>query len=210
MKDRLTILLFLALIATTVLAVDDIAVMGLIADKAILKVDGKHRVIHIGESTVEGVRLISIAEDRRNITLAIDGIEKRYRLGVGTNTGGGSAKIIADNSGMYRANGKINGKPIPFIVDTGATYVSLSKKQAAQLGISYQKSNKTGKAETANGLVDIYIVTLDKVELEGVTLTNIEAAIHEGEFPNAVLLGMSFLNKVKMNREGNILLLSHP
>jgi aspartyl protease family protein len=190
-------------------AVEDIAVMGLIADKAILKVDGKHRVIHIGESTAEGVQLNSISEDRRNITLSVNGIEKQYRLGVGTNTGGGSAKIVADNSGMYRANGKINGKPIPFIIDTGATYVSLSKKQAVQLGISYQQSTKTGKAETANGLVDIYIVTLDKVELDGIALTNIEAAIHEGEFPNAALLGMSFLNKVKMNREGNLLLLSH-
>ena len=50
---------------------------------------------------------------------------------------------------------------------------------------------------------------LDKVELDGITLTNVEAAIHEGEFPNAALLGMSFLKKVKMNREGNILLLSH-
>ncbi len=183
--------------------------MGLIADKAILKVDGKHRVIHIGESTIEGVRLISISDDRRNITLAVDGIEKRYRLGVGTDTGGGSAKIIANDSGMYRANGKINGKPVPFIIDTGATYISLSKKQAEQLGISYQQSTKNGQAETANGVVDIYIVTLDKVELDGIALTNIEAAIHEGEFPNAALLGMTFLNKLKMNREGNILLLSH-
>lgn len=186
-------------------AVEDIAVMGLIADKAILKVDGKHRVVRMGETTVEGVKLVSISDDRRKVRLSIGGIEESYRLGVGTNTGGGSAKIVADNAGMYRANGKINGKPIPFIIDTGATYVSLSKLQADQLGIDYQQSTKKGKAETANGLVDVYIVTLDKVQLDGITLSNVEAAIHDGEFPKAALLGMSFLNKIKMNREGNLL-----
>ena len=61
---------------------------------------------------------------------------------------------------MYRANGKINGKSIPFIIDTGATYVSLSKQQAEQLGIDYQQSTRTGKAETANGLVDILSLCL--------------------------------------------------
>ncbi len=193
---------------SVVFAEENIAVMGLIGEKALLRIDGKHYQLRIGESSLDGVVLIAISSDRRGVVLEINGIEKSYRLGSGTNTTSGTAKIIADRSGLYRTEGKINGKPVSFIIDTGASHVSLSQKQAEQLAINYKQSTKTGKAETVNGIVDVHIIMLNEVEVGDIALSNVEASVHDGDFDSAVLLGMSFLKQIKIKREGDVLELS--
>lgn len=205
LKKILFILLNAFAFNITVYAIEDIAVMGLIADKAILRVNGAHRIIKHGEVSVDGLRLLEISENRKSITLEVNGEKRIYRLGHGTNTGVATAKLPADSAGMYRTTGKINNISVPFIIDTGATYVSLNKNMAEELGINYINSPKTGKAETANGFVKVYIVELDSVQIGDIILKNVEATIHDGDFPTIALLGMSFLKQVNMKREGNIL-----
>jgi aspartyl protease family protein len=61
------------------------------------------------------------------------------------------------------------------------------------LGIDFKNNSRVAESETANGLVTIYIVKLASVEIGGIKINNVEVAIHEGEFPSQVLLGMSFL-----------------
>ncbi|MCZ6804743.1 MAG: TIGR02281 family clan AA aspartic protease [Proteobacteria bacterium] len=186
-------------------AVDDIAVMGLIKDKVILRIDGAHHVIKKNGPSIKGIKLIEIGKNRKTVTLEVDGIIKTYRLGHGTNTAASTVKLAADSTGIYKTSGKINNKQVLFIIDTGATYVSLNSNTAAELGIDFINSGKTAKAETANGLVSVYIVYLDSVEIGEIKINNVEAVIHEGDFPTMVLLGMSFLKQLKMEREGNIL-----
>ncbi len=72
-------------------------------------------------------------------------------------------------------------------------------------GIDFKNNSRVAESETANGLVTIYIVKLASVEIGGIKINNVEVAIHEGEFPSQVLLGMSFLKQIKMEREGSIL-----
>ena len=65
------LILLLYLFSFSALATDDIAVIGLIGDKAILKINGVHHIVPEGESTPEGIYFLGIADDRRNVTLGI-------------------------------------------------------------------------------------------------------------------------------------------
>jgi len=211
MKANLLVLstiISILLFSLSVYANSDIAVMGLIKDKVILRIDGSHFTIAKDEAPINGVQVLNISNDRKVVTLKRNGEIKNYRLGHGTNTAVASIKLQADSSGIYRTTGKINNKELSFLIDTGATFVSLSSVIAAELGIDYKSSSKTAKAETANGIVTVYRISLDSVEVGGIKIKNVEAAIHEGEFPSLVLLGMSFLKNLTMEREGDILSLS--
>ena len=104
------------------------------------------------------------------------------------------------------ATGTINGAPIKFLVDTGASNVALAAADAKRMGIDFLNAPR-GYSNTANGLASIWIVKLDTVSINGVTLHNIDATIHEQPMPFA-LLGMSFLNRMDMKREGDIMTLT--
>lgn len=202
---KLIISIILASFCTIANAVDDIAVMGLIKDKVILRINGTHHTLKKEDTFIDGVKLISIGKNRKTVTLEVNGVVKKYRLGHGTKTATSTVKLSSDSGGVYRTTGKINNKQVNYIVDTGATLVSLNSSLAIELGIDYKNTSKTAKSETANGLVDVYIVTLDSVETGAIKIKNVEAAVHEGNFPTAVLLGMSFLKQLKMEREGEVL-----
>lgn len=192
--------LFLVFIIVSLCTVaeEGIAVMGLIGDKAMMKINGAHRTLSIDETSPEGVTLLSIDAKRRYVMLDINGKREKYLLGVGTDSGSQSVIIKPDEVGMYRINGKINDKEVPFIVDTGATFVTINKNVADRLDIDESDAKLKGTAETANGEIPIYVVSMDKIEIAGLTIKNVDVAVHEGEYPSKVLLGMSFLKKVKM------------
>jgi aspartyl protease family protein len=78
---------------------------------------------------------------------------------------------------------------------------------ARSLGINFRYLGKRGFASTANGTAPFYHVTLDKVKVGEIELTNVAAAVMEGNSPTEVLLGNSFLNRVQMQRDGQVLLL---
>jgi aspartyl protease family protein len=198
-------LLFSLLCSSLVFAAEDIAVMGLIKDKAILRINGIHFTIKKGDASANGVQLIDIDKNRKAVTLKVNDEIKKYRLGHGTATAVATVKLSTDASGVYRTTGKINNKPVNYIVDTGATFVSLNSNMATELGVDYKNASKKAHSETASGLVQVYLVTLDSVEIGTIKINNVEAAVHEGEFPTMVLLGMSFLKKLKIEREGAIL-----
>jgi aspartyl protease family protein len=191
--------------SSIIFAIEDIAIMGLIKDKVILRIDGVHFTIKKDEPPIRGVQLIEIQKNRKTVTLKIDNEIKKYRLGHGTDTAISTVKLASDSSGVYKATGKINNKRVNYIVDTGATLVSLNSVVATELGIDYKNTSKIAQSETANGLIDVYIVKLNSVELGDIKINNVEAAVHEGNFPTMVLLGMSFLKQLKMEREGDIL-----
>jgi aspartyl protease family protein len=90
-----------------------------------------------------------------------------------------------------------------FIVDTGATFVSLGRSDALKAGIDITKG-EPAMMQTANGIVRAWKVRLDTVRVGDVTLRNIEGIVHGNDMPIA-LLGMSFLNRMEMRRDGTIL-----
>ena len=118
-----------------------------------------------------------------------------------------SVTLAADSRGHFVVDGQVNGAHVRFLVDTGATFVSLPSGDAARLGIDL-RSARRGISQTANGPVTVYRTTLESVTVGGVTLYNVEAAIHDSRGLDIALLGMSFLNRTEMRRDGGSLTLT--
>ena len=189
----------------------DISVMGLFSGKAVLTIDGgKPRTLSAGQTTPEGVKLVSATSE----AAVIEFEGRRQSLGVGhgtrvasapTASSAGRTTILADSRGHFFATGAINGVSVRFMVDTGATTVSLSSADAGKLGINY-RSGKRAHSQTANGPISVYVVQLDSVRVGDITLNNVLGTVSEGP-GHVALLGMSFLNRTQMNRDGDTLTL---
>jgi aspartyl protease family protein len=183
----------------------DVNVVGLFNGKAMVSINGgKHRVIAVGETSPEGVKLIS--SNSTTAVLEIDG--KRQNLGMGksasipSSEGGGnqSAVLTADFRGHFVTTGNINGASARMVVDTGASMVSMGRDEAQRLGISYLNGER-GRVSTANGVVPAYRVTLDTVRVGNLTLNQVDGLVQESSMPY-VLLGMSFLKRLEIKQDG--------
>jgi aspartyl protease family protein len=186
-------------------------VVGLFPGKAVVVINGQApRTIRVGEKTAEGVTLLSTASN--SATLNIDG--KRIELEVGQlfaapakSRGAQSITLPADSGGHFLTVGQVNGKSVQFLVDTGASAISLSAGFAQGAGIDYRKGQR-GFVQTANGVTAAYRVMLDSVRLGDITLYQVEGVVIEGAGMNVALLGMSFLNRMEMRRDGAMMTLT--
>ena len=115
----------------------------------------------------------------------------------GSQTQNGVTEVVLRRNSQhhYVANGLINGKPVTFLVDTGATHVSLGASVAQQLGL---KRGYQGTAHTANGTTTTYATTLAALSLGDIQLHNVRASITMGMQGNEVLLGMSALKDIEL------------
>jgi len=106
----------------------------------------------------------------------------------------GAAEVILkqNRQGHYIADGKLNGHWATFVLDTGATNISIPAEVADEMGIT------EGRPETANGDIVVYRVILESVSLGAIELKNVTAHINPHMNGKAVLLGMSFLKHVEM------------
>lgn len=188
----------------------EVNVVGLFSGKAMVSINGgKHRVIAAGETSPEGVKLITA--DSSTAVLEIDG--KRQNLGMGKSAsipsadGGGnqSAVLAADIQGHFVTTGSINGTSARMMVDTGATMVSMGKDEARRLGISYLNGER-GMVSTANGVVPAYRVTLNTVRVGNLVLNQVDGLVQESSMP-FVLLGMSFLKRLEIKQDGTNMML---
>ncbi|WP_226780597.1 retropepsin-like aspartic protease family protein [Oceaniglobus trochenteri] len=96
--------------------------------------------------------------------------------------------------GHYHIGLEINGKPVRFVIDTGASDIVLTRQDAVRVGIDPDRLAYLSQAQTANGLVPIARVTLDRVALGGVVDQGVGASVNGGEMSGS-LLGMSYLNR---------------
>ena len=187
----------------------DVTLIGLFPGKAVITVDrGAPRTLGVGQTTPEGVKLVST--DGRSAVIEIEGQRQTVEMGQHFETAGmtGSRQQVTlapDSRGHFVTDGQVNGTHIRFLVDTGATLVAIPARDAARLGIDY-RSGRRGISQTANGQVAFWRVMLDSVTLGNVTLNNVEGAVHEGGL-DVALLGMSFLSRTEMRREGETLTL---
>lgn len=189
-------------------AVAGIVVRALMPQMAVVEVEGERRVLRAGQTSPEGVTLI--AADSEQAVIERDGQRAVYRLGETTAvtvTPRKKARIrILPRRGMYYVDGAIDGMPVAFIVDTGATLVSLNARKARELGLD-PAGGVPGRVSTANGEVIVRRVRLARVRVGRIELRNVDAVILPGDSPPVALLGMSFLSRVHMVREGRVLLL---
>ncbi len=190
--------------------VERITVLGLFKDKAVVRIDGKRRLLRAGEPSPEGVVLISA--DSEGAVLEVGGERRTYSLGTQVSTRYAQApsnevRIWRNAGGMYTTVGSINGHPVDFMVDTGATMIAMNANQARLLGIDFRLEGEQGMAHTASGAARVYRVTLDRVGVGEILLHNVDAVVLEGSAPRVTLLGMSFLGRLQIEHDGKAMVL---
>ncbi|WP_037307269.1 retropepsin-like aspartic protease family protein [Ruegeria halocynthiae] len=107
---------------------------------------------------------------------------------------GETIEVPRSYDGHYYLPVVVNGEPITFLVDTGASQIVLSEQDATRIGIDPDQLNYFGRAATANGEVRTAPVRLDSLELGPITDRNVSAWINEGELRQS-LLGMDYLHR---------------
>ena len=202
----ITTLFLFATIAPVNTQAANVKVIALFSDKALIQVDGEQKIVNKGE-TFKGVLLKSASG--RGAVVEIDG--KTSKLNLNQSIAGNfkkpdrtRMKIYPDSLGMYVVKGKINGQTTRFLVDTGATFVTLSGNKAARLKIDLSNAARS-TAQTAASIVNVYQIRLNSVSIGGIEVRQVEAMVIPGDRPFEVLLGNSFLRHTRMEKAGAVL-----
>jgi aspartyl protease family protein len=119
-------------------------------------------------------------------------------------TGAGEIVLKRDRAGHFTAGGQINGQPVQFLVDTGASQIAVPRQLAESLGL---KRGLPIQLMTAAGPSRGYMTRLESVELATLRLNDASAIIADGLDPGTVLLGMNFLRQLEITQRGDELIL---
>ncbi|HTD02393.1 retropepsin-like aspartic protease family protein [Undibacterium sp.] len=187
-----------------------IGVVGLYPGKAVLVIeDSAPKTYSVGSSLGDGARLVAVDDN----TATIEANGKRQVLTMGqyvhhstASANNSSVTLQADTQGHFVARGQINGGSVSMLVDTGASMIAMPASEATRLGIEYRKG-QIGRAGTANGVVTVYKVKLDTVKIGDIEVHQVDAMVQESGLP-FILLGMSFLNRMEMQRDGQQMVLT--
>jgi aspartyl protease family protein len=200
MRHSIALLLLLASLAARAA---EVTLVGVFGDKAaILSIDGgAPKTVKVGQKLGD-LTVTTVEKDRA--TIEIEG--KRRVLVRGqtySSAAGGSDRqsvtLFAGAGGHMLAEGMVNGGAVRFVVDTGATLVTLPGSDAVRLRIDYRKG-EAGTMQTAAGPTPAYRVKLDTVRIGGIEINNVDGVVIEKGL-GVALLGMSFLNRVEMKQE---------
>ncbi|OEC38525.1 aspartyl protease [Pseudomonas sp. 1D4] len=217
-RVELSCLGLLLMACTSAWAEPVVQVVGLFPNAAVISVDGQRKLVRVGQTGPGGVQVVSA--DSKGAVLRIDGVERPYALSREYNSAapppssaGAAApaprkaqmSIARSNNGHYMVAGAINGHPVQFMVDTGATSVAMNENQARMLGLDYRVEGKPMTASTAGGNVRAWRVRFDRVKIGPLEVLGVEGAVVEGDAPVDVLLGMSFLNQVRWREDQGVL-----
>jgi aspartyl protease family protein len=188
-----------------------VALAGMLGSKALLVVNGgAPKSVAAGETHLD-VKVISTSGDQA--VLELNGKRHTLRVGdapvsvgAGGGSGGGAGKgnrivLSAGSGGHFMTPGQINGKAAQFLVDTGATAISMTVADAERIGVDY-KSGQRIQLSTANGVVQGWRTMLSSVRVGDVEVFNVDAVVAARDMP-FMLLGNSFLTRFQMIREND-------
>ena len=203
-------LLLLSGMAVQAFANAPVEAVGLFKDRAMIRVLGREHYLTVGQTSPEGATLVE--SDAQHAVVRYK--DESYRLTLSDRVGGTfqpsmqtTISIAPDDIGQYRIQGAINGHPTDFLVDTGASLVAISERAAKEMGIEYINSPERAPVVTAQGQVNSFLVDLETLNVGGIQTHHVRAAVIPGNYPIEVLLGMSFLHKVKMEQTAGVMVL---
>jgi aspartyl protease family protein len=200
----------IAAITAGAAAAANVTVVGLFPNKAVVQIDGgAPRTLSIGQKTSEGVTLVSVERD--SATFELGGKRTTLKMGqqhATSNAPSGSTIVLAaDSLGHFVTDGQINGLPIRFVVDTGASLIAIPANEAQRLALDYRRGQLV-RMDTANGITRAWKIKLDTVRVGEVTVNGVDAVVMENSTMQAALLGMTFLNRMEMKRAGQTMTLT--
>ena len=211
-KIRLGVVsLFLfAVVSSSLVMAANISVVGLFKNQAVVRFGSQLQTLKVGESHASGLRLISVS--RAGAEIEYQGELAHYAMGRDYSGGyrartQAQAVISLSGRGQYLTAGSINGRSVDFLLDTGATSLAMSSNQAKALGIDYKWTGRPSMVTTAQGQAKAWAVTLNKVKVGDIEQAQVSAVVIEGRFPLNVLLGMSFLSRIKMTENQGVITL---
>lgn len=119
---------------------------------------------------------------------------------------GGVHEVVLQRNryGHYVANGEINGHTVEFLLDTGATDVSVPQSLADRLGL---ERGQPITYDTANGSITAYLTRIHDLRLGNIELQDIPASINPYKGDDTILLGMSFLKHLEFTQRGDTLII---
>ncbi|WP_199261520.1 retropepsin-like aspartic protease family protein [Paracoccus binzhouensis] len=120
---------------------------------------------------------------------------------------GGRVEVPLGNDGHFHLTAQVNGTPVRFVIDTGATTIALGPRDARRVGIDPDSLGYVGQARTANGIIETAPVTLDSVTLGEIHDSRVPAMVLRSDLDQS-LMGMSYLSRfARVSIEGNRLIL---
>lgn len=186
-----------------------VVLAGRMGERALLMIDGQPQMLAVGQAAA-GVRLLRwqgdeavVERDGRSALLRVGGSPAQLAGGAPAAAQGREIVIAAGPGGHFIASGAINGKPVQFMVDTGATLLAMSQGDAQRLGLDLRNARR-GMTHTANGTVPVQQVSLTRVRVGAVEVSNVDAVVLPAAMPH-VLLGNSFLGRFQMRRENDVM-----
>ncbi|MDM0008098.1 TIGR02281 family clan AA aspartic protease [Variovorax sp. J22G73] len=197
-------------------AASSVTLTGSIGSRAILIVNGNPpKTVAVGES-YQGVKLVSLQAEQAVVELEGKRVNLRMDTPVSIGGGGGGGGdggsgggnrvvLSADSRGHFMTQGAINGRPVTFMLDTGATTVALSMADAQRIGLDYSKGQPV-QINTANGVAPGFRLRLNSVRVGDVEVYDIDAIVSQQGMP-FVLLGNSFINRFSMRRDADQMVL---
>jgi aspartyl protease family protein len=197
--------------ACTFANAQSVMLTGTIGSRAILIVDGSApKTLAVGE-TFQGVKLLALQGEQATVEAGGKRIALRMdtptSIGAGGPGGGGGNRIVlpVSSGGHFMTQGAINGRAVTFMVDTGATNVSMSAADAQRIGLDFTKGEPV-RMNTANGLAQGYRVRLNSVRVGDVEIYDVEAIVSQEPMP-FILLGNSFISRFSMRRDADQMVL---
>jgi aspartyl protease family protein len=202
------ILFFLSIWTVQCFALDIDAKM-LSQGSAVLQIDGKQRMLREGARSPEGVLLVSA--NGKQAVIEFEGKQKTITMSRQISTqfkqpSKAEVRIAAGQGGHFFTPGRINGMPVEFIVDTGATTIAMNYHEAERLGIDYRAGTPI-IMDTANGQAKAFLITLNRVSVGDIELQHVVANVNATDSPSTILLGNSYLGQVNMTIDAGVLLL---
>jgi aspartyl protease family protein len=206
MKLFLVLLLLLPLPSLAV----EIEVRALFSGAAMFVIDGENQLLKKGQVSGSGVELIEA--NPGEAVVRINGQTRTLHL---------SDRISASferpekvqvlinmaSNRQYITAGSINGRPVRYLVDTGANVVAINASTAKMLGLSAEDGIKVN-ASTASDDLQVTMVMIKEMVVGEITRNNVQAVIIDGDNPKDILLGMSFLQHVDISEKAGLMVLT--
>ncbi|STR45750.1 retropepsin-like aspartic protease family protein [Iodobacter fluviatilis] len=203
---RLALLLTLMIPLAFATEVTLLAAMG---NKGILLIDGQKKTLAIGQQMGE-VKLLAVSSEQA--TVMIGTRQRQLLLGQGyiastkaESDSAGSLTLSPDAQGHYFADIAVRGISQRGIIDTGASFLSLPRNLASNMGVDY-KQGEESRTQTANGTIKSWQLTIAQIRIGSLLLNNVQASIRDQD-NGPLLIGNSVLNRFQMKREQELLIL---